>query len=208
MQQEVDANASTNAANQQPPSQRPQGQTLTWWQWIFVYPTLAIAVINSLPNLVFWSRIPPALRNNISVSDVNIARQQKELFVKNEDCFASDEFNYVSEIGETTASIKLCPSGDVLVKFSNPDANPVFQFASFDTTQRSALDRFLVPSVAAATASSEIQLAQVECPPKIEDGRLTRRIREADGKCYEQVINTFTGEVISRTEVSCDASCG
>ncbi|PSB17794.1 hypothetical protein C7B61_12880 [filamentous cyanobacterium CCP1] len=170
-----------------------------------MYPTLGVAILGSVPT---WLKIPSAIENGIPLNQVEAARQRDSLFSANyATCLDSEDYDYTAQNGDMTVSTKLCPSGDVLIRFSKPDAKSVYQFVSSESVQRSAFSEFLIPAVAAATVSNKQPIAQSVICQKLEDGRLIRRIQEADGRCYEQIINTFTGEVISRTEVSCDADC-
>ena len=82
------------------------------------------------------------------------------------------------------------------------------QFAAGDTsvgfgpTQKTfAEERSGVPDMLLA------QINPVLCQRRLGQGRILRRIQLPRGTCIDEVINTFTGEVVERRDVPCDSNC-
>lgn len=153
-----------------------------------------------------------AYTHGIDIQEVPYAKRNSELFARNFACTDSEQYDYVTHRDSTTISTKLCPSGDVLVKFEAPNAQPTYQFVALGTTEQQSWLDLLMP--AAHAASPEVDAMQVKqsaptviCQKIIADGRLLRRLRYSDGRCEDEVINTYSGEVISTTSATCDANC-
>jgi len=154
-----------------------------------------------------------AFKQDVDVQDVPFAKRNNELFAKNfVTCTSSEQYDYVTRHDNAVISTKLCPSGDVLVKYEAPNAQPTYQFVALGTTEQQSWLDFLVPAAHAAVA--EIDAMQVKqsaptviCQKVIADGRLLRRLRYSDGRCEDEVINTYSGEVVSTESATCDANC-
>jgi hypothetical protein len=96
------------------------GAPQRWWQWAFMYPTLAIALIGAVPQYSQWA---VAKWNHIPDGNVQGAQEQATAWERNIDCLRG-----IDHIPGASTNYKIdlisCPSGDILVTltpFQNPD---------------------------------------------------------------------------------------
>jgi hypothetical protein len=186
-------------------------KSLTWWQWILMYPTLLVAISGSIPTLinVFYS-----IKLDVPVDEVQIAREQNKLWTKNFECARTSPI-YWSEVDERGIKIgvTVCPSKDVLVAV-NGKIQPSYRwigFNTFDQTQQIA--NLFMPAAIASELPSPIHLVQsnekhiVLCQKKLSNTRILRRIKKQDGQCFDQTIDTATGKVIKEVSAQCNSDC-
>lgn len=215
---------------QQPPRSTPShSSSIRWWQWVIMYPSLFVALMGNVPNLQdAWT----AMQTGIPFNLARQARVQAELWERNQDCIGEDHPVSQSQTNELAISVMSCPTGDLLVslKDANPhdrsQLKPIRQWVEFTTdTERvasrrtSLLPQLFVSSAIAATLNhtsqsgnslnheNATQIAQttVVCQKMLGEGRILRKLRDANGNCIDEIVNTFTGEVISQTPSS---QCG
>jgi hypothetical protein len=187
----------------------------------FTAPNIQSALIGALATVVaaFIPPIVEADRHRIPIWKLASGRDQAETWERNKNCLASQQ-PIKAPFSQLAMSILLCPSGDVLLTqnpasrdLQNPELN---QWVNFTNPQHSTA-LFMSPAVAAAIPHSKrqvstqsIQLSQsstVLCTKILEEGRLLRRVRDANGECWDETINTYIGTVIKRDKANCDANC-
>lgn len=186
-------------------------KSLTWWQWILMYPALLIAVLGNVPTLInLWN----ADKLGVPVSDVQIAMEQNKLWNKNFECSRTLPTHW-SEADDKGIKIgvTVCPSKDVLVTI-NGSIQPSYRWIGFSTfNQTQQITNLLIPAAIATEFSSPIHFAQnnekqtVLCQKKLSSTRIIRRVKKQDGQCFDQTINTATGKVIKEVSVKCDSDC-
>jgi len=201
------------------PDQHPS----RWWQWVIMYPAFFLSLVGNMqhmPNLV------TALQQGVPPNVAQEMRKQSNLWKKNIECLGQQRSVSKSQSDELVISVTLCPTGDMLVSID--DAYPqniksvklVRHWVEFSAQSENPFSNILMPRAIAATLSNLSQpryqlntptkLARVTiiCQKNLGEGRILRRLRHEDGKCFDEVVNTFTGEVISQTAVSqCSADC-
>jgi hypothetical protein len=186
-------------------------KSLTWWQWILMYPTLFIAISGSIPTLmnIFYS-----VKLDVPFDEVQIAREQNNLWNKNFECARTSPI-YWSEVDDKGIKIGVtaCPSKDVLVAV-NGKIQPSYRWIGFNTfNQTQQMANWLTPAAIATDFPSPIHLAQsneeytVLCQKKLSDTRILRRVKKPNGQCFDQTIDTATGKVIKEVSVKCDSDC-
>jgi hypothetical protein len=147
----------------------------------------------------------------VPVNAVNAAEREHNLWVKNVDCASSDDLPETSLADNTRVAALVCPSGDVLVKVKRAKGEPSYRWIPLEEVK--SRDGQLTAVIGISTAVAQevttprIRVAQA-CQRWIDQakGILLRRIREG-GQCYDETVNTFTGQVIGRRPVQCDAAC-
>lgn len=181
-----------------------------WWQWLIMYPTIFIAIIGAIPTALGYYK---SWRIGVPFDKTQIALEQNRLWQKNYECskseFMSIKSNHNIEVGTI-----ICLSGDILIKVQSPDAKPVFWWVglkTFESNDQAAIGLWFINRAQAEERLAPIVVAQnnsvVLCQRWLDNGRLLRRI-EIQGKgCFDEVVNTYTGQIEKRDSVPCDQHC-
>jgi hypothetical protein len=175
---------------------------------ILLYPTLAIAAIGAIPQYI---QVFKAVRWDVPVNAVNSSERERNLWEKNFECAGSEGLQETSLADNTRVAAHVCPSGDVLVKVTRVTGKESYHWVPLEEARSQGTKLTALIGISTAVAqevtSPRIRLAQA-CQRWLDQskGILVRRIREG-GQCYEETVNTFTGQVLSRRAVQCDASC-
>lgn len=188
------------------PDSRPPRDS--FFKLILLYPTLAIAAIGAIPQYI---QVFKAMTWNVPVNSVNSAEREHNLWVKNVDCGVSEDLPEASLADNTRVVARVCPSGDVLVKVKRVTGEESYRWVPLEEAK--SKDSKLAALIGISTAVAQeatptpIRLAQA-CQHWLDQakGILVRRIREG-GQCYDETVNTFTGQVVSRKPVQCDDRC-
>jgi len=178
-----------------------------WWQWVLVYPTLVISIGGAIPQFLTWIK---AYKLDVPSNAVHLAIDQGRLWEKNFSCPKDKVPGTVKTPRNDTLEVIVCPSGDILVKVMQPDKpDPYYRWIAFDTfTTRGS---HLVPTGQKAYAE-EISLrldmlaqpgSMVICQGRDHKGFVIRVIRLPSGQCQEEVINPYTGRVVSVRSAPC-----
>lgn len=178
----------------------------TWWQWLLVYPALAIALLTSLPTLMEAWR---SWKYGVPFGQSATAQKQDDFWKKNLSCTEAPPQWYVNEYN-VRVDATICKSGDVLVKIMDPEGNAGYSWVSVARVIQKSVAISPVSEAYAEPPVFPLQLAQsgtsVICQRVISPGRILRRIRDSSG-CYDEIINSYTGEVIQRYSAPCDSNC-
>ena len=175
-----------------------------WWQWILIYPSLAIALVSAAPT---WIQHFQAARIGVASRDLAQAQEQNRLWQVNLDCARVQEIQRIKTNRNVEVGAQVCPSGDILLLLKRPEAEqPTFRWVSARTLEHEAS----LFGVRAAYAAPRDELSgatgqRVISQRWLRQGVLKQRVRDAAGSCNDLVINTYTGSVVSRTPVSCNA---
>ena len=180
----------------------------SFFKLILLYPTLAIAAIGAIPQYI---QVFKAMRWDVPVNSVNSAEREHNLWVKNVDCGGGADLLEASLADNTRVVARVCPSGDVLVKVKRVTGEESYRWVPLEEAK--SKDSKLAALIGISTAVAQevtpapIRLAQA-CQHWQDQakGILVRRIREG-GQCYDETVNTFTGQVVSRRPVQCDDRC-
>jgi hypothetical protein len=180
----------------------------SFFKQILLYPALAIAAIGAIPQ---YLQVFKAAKLDVPVHELDAAEREHNLWVRNVDCAGSDDLPETSLADDTRVVALVCPSGDVLIKVKRATGKPSYRWIPLEEARSgdSRLSALIGISTAVAQEVTipRIRVAQA-CQRWVDQakGILVRRIREG-GQCYDETVNTFTGQVISRTPVQCDARC-
>jgi hypothetical protein len=177
---------------------------------------LVLAMIGAVPQYLAWIN---AYTLGVPSESIHWAKAQERLWKKNFACatqLANSSSNYAALTGEQVVVVAwACPSGDVLVTLESP-VDESFRrsvWISLKTpwqfTRRFPL---LVQEALAAAGSQRADIGvapmvEVLCQRWLPNRFIKRRIQLADGRCFDEVINPRTGQVVSRQNAPCDRAC-
>lgn len=187
-----------------------------WWEWILVYPALAVALISAGPQ---W--IDKVKGYSLGVASASKAEREAKLWQKNASCLNLNSNGYLSP-SNVAVDATICKSGDILVRAVTPQSREVYRWLPLDDVVPAAPQSTasLIPSAHAASLSTRLALPdRVDAKSSYKvallqmvictrsDGRyLKRRIQTPQG-CVDEVIDTFTGAVVSRNPAPCTPQC-
>src|SRR5216683_4463825 len=92
----------------------------TLWQWILVYPTLAISLFGSIPTVL---GLYQSHKLDVPLDGVPAAKRQNQLWETNFECARNAKKETVTTRINTQVSVTVCPSGDVLVAVQQSDSS-------------------------------------------------------------------------------------
>ena len=160
-----------------------------WWQWLLVYPGLAVALI-------------PVVTEYLKSSDGD---KQVALWSKNISCIEAPFAGVLNEFNVQT-SATICKSGDVLVRFIGPGDKRAYRWVAVELFGLRSAGTFGLISNAMAQAPAVRQREETVCQWTLPDGWVIRRVK-VDGSCFEERIWAATGEVRRRQPIDCRAPC-
>jgi hypothetical protein len=178
-----------------------------WWQWLLLYPTLGIALLTAVPE---WIKLGEAWKSNISADQLAQAEKQKELWEKNLKC-TTTPMQFFENTNKVKVDATVCESGDVFVRVFAPDNRNAYYWVDVDGLLRTASYPGLVSSAQAASFPNitKVQASQtsfVMCQ-RFVDNRNLLRVVNVEGQCFDEVVDTYTGQVTSRNPSECRDSC-
>lgn len=177
-----------------------------WWQWILMYPTLAVAIVGALPQYQQWVS---ALSLGVPLgSNVRELQEQDEAWQANLDCLA--RIDHIKPQAETTYGIDLlsCPSGDILVTVT-PIHAPTKQVSRWIITRTLFGEKTKVTWLSSAFAQSvvaprgAIPEAESVIDIRKQGNQVVRRVKLSNGNCLDQTIDTFTGRHLQDQVAPC-----
>jgi len=180
-----------------------------WWQWVIIYPTLALSLISAVPK---WA--DSARGWWIGVVSYTDAMRANELWTKNASCVGLNSKGMMAP-SKVAVDATICNSGDILVHAMTQQNKEVFKWLPLDDVVRPARGwAGFVPAAQAATmpvAGVQQGNAAASFATTVicarNDGRyLHRRVSTPEG-CFDEVIDTFTGALMSRKSAPCDPQC-
>jgi hypothetical protein len=173
-----------------------------WWKSKLLYP-LAAAIVASIPTWVeglgsLWLKVP--------FGQYRTALKEKELWENNIECAAAP-FDGLKNKNNIEVDAVVCQSGHVLVRVKSPESRTTYKWVPLETA---AGHRAAIPFMSTAYAQSlgaPVVVAQanfvVICQQWIGNGLIRRRIRNGD-RCFDEVVNTYTGQVVSTNPAPCN----
>lgn len=177
-----------------------------WWQWVLLYPTLAITLISAVPT---WLDKYQSVRLGVSRQHLAIAEEQNNLWQANFDCARAQDIQAIRNTRNVEVGAQVCPTGDVLIRLKLPDAErPKIRWVSARSLEQQAFS-WLGPTAAFAASrdGSSSQGGQSVVNQRwLKPGLLKQRVRQGGSGCVDLVINTYTGNVVSQTSVACGAT--
>lgn len=187
----------------------PQTSPTRWWQWVLMYPTLGLSLLGAIPT---YSNLAQSYLKNVPFDSVAIVNKDDELWDKNAKCFREKEYTGITTNHNIRVEVLMCPNGDILAKVEKPNGEEKYRWIGFENLDhRSAFFDRLVAKAYADEGVAGLAFAQaggqVLCKTFLGKGRIKRIIREPNGSCVEEIVNTRTGKVISSRSVPCSTSC-
>ena len=181
------------------------GSPQRWWQWVLMYPTIAVALAGAVPQYYQW--ISAVAIGLSPFGDVSTAQQQDKTWERNLTCL--HDIEHIKPTSRTNYSIDLvsCPTGDILVTLT-PLQNPNQQVSRWIVTQT-------LFSHVAESSPPRVELAQAAgTPPVIPDSarvldikkqgsNVVRRIQRSDNTCFDETIDSYTGRRLDQKQAPC-----
>ena len=178
-----------------------------WWQWFLIYPVLVTSIIGAIPTYIEAIK---SAKYDVAFGKSSIAIEQDNLWQKNLACTSAPLDPFVTSYNvEVDATI--CKSGDVLVKVFKPNGKQFYRWVAVEAEIFKANNLF--GNIAYAATIEEcgpVDLAvsrTIICQKYLGNGRMLRRISVPGQGCFDEIINTYTGEIISTRPASCNSDC-
>jgi len=198
---------------------RPSRSRKKLLEWGVVYPVLIGSLLTAGPQ---WIDSLRAASQGIHVGTVEDAQKQAHLWRKNLAC-AGAPFAWFNNPSNIKVDATICDSGDIFVRASTPDNTQYFKWLPLsDVLQAGGGEATIIPAANAAvllpavspSASQQkngaMRLAQTQakviCQKFVDDRHLLRRVQTPEG-CFDEVIDTFNGSVLSRKPAPCTPDC-
>ncbi len=180
-----------------------------WWQWLLMYPSMLAVLTGAIPTFyqLYYSQI-----HDIPFSSVYNARQQVELWKKNCECLSDKSFAEITTEMNMKVGTIICPTGDILIRIVVPGSIDNYQWINLETLKQMHSSSNPLSNEAIAVdwrnnVISEQQNPTVLCRRRLSEGRILIRVRYPNGGCFDEIINIYTGAVISRAPAPCNSNC-
>ncbi|MGE0668774.1 MAG: hypothetical protein AB7O49_19630 [Sphingomonadales bacterium] len=193
-----------------------KGGPAKWWQWVIIYPTLAISILSAAPQ---WVDKGQALFNGVEDRGWEEAKQQQEAWRSNLTCSAAP-FDWYSTAENLKVDATICNSGDIFVRVSTPSQGNFYRWVllkSIVKDKETAALPSLIPKAFAGPATTGLtegrytvasaEAATVICQAFLPDGRTLKRHVSTAAGCFDEYVDTYTGQVTRREQVECRTSC-
>ena len=100
------------------PTNRPSKSLITkWWQWIIMYPALAVALVSAVPN---WVDSYTAWQQGINLEQLPSAMEQNTFWKANLECMTAP-CEWVAKPSNVKVDGTICPSGNIMIRISTPN---------------------------------------------------------------------------------------
>jgi hypothetical protein len=180
-----------------------------WWHWLLLYPGLAVAVLGAIPTYIEAFR---SYSHDVPFGSSFNSEEQNRLWEKNFECAQKAHFVPITNKQNVEIASVVCESGDILLKGRLPDSElPQIRWVSWDDVA-SKKSHALLDIIKSANASEPARLVFAQAPTSVlcqhwvSPGRLLQRLATPEG-CFDEIINTYNGLVISRRPAPCQPSC-
>ena len=186
-----------NSASVSPGSSR----SLAWWQWLLMYPGLAVAVLGAIPTVINGLQ---AIHLGVDWLEVGYAQKQYNLAMNNMECLKKDG-NSVNLRDNTEIKAAICDTGVIWVKVTTANNKTGFQWIDLSTIVTETRAGIVVNEALADSLSvAQTENTRVLCVFKNSSGKIIRRMNDGPGRCHDEQINPYTGAVTSApTTCSC-----
>ena len=188
-----------------------------WWQYVLIYPTFFAALVSASPQ---W--IDKVKSYRLGVVSAAESEKQAALWQKNRECASLNSGGYLSP-SDVSVDATICKSGDILVRAVTRQNREIFKWLPLDDvvpSSTASIASGLIPTASAATITTGLNngrttalppayrialLQMVQCTRS--DGRYLHRVVQTPNGCFHEVIDTFTGALVSRNQVQCGSGC-
>jgi hypothetical protein len=177
-----------------------------WWQWVLMYPAIAIAVFAAVPQFYDWIT---AIRIGVPFGKVGDAQEQRSAWERNANCVRA--VDHITPNSETNYAIDLltCPSGDILVALT-PLQNPTQKVYRWIIT-KALFTRIAQPSLTTTALAQDTTRTQPAGPraERVMDTKkqagavIARRLQLSDGTCVDETIDAYTGKRLTEKNAAC-----
>jgi hypothetical protein len=186
-----------------PPTPAPQ----KWWQWVFIYPALATALLGALPAACQAVR---AWRLDTTYAKVQLAEEQQKLWERNLDCLEAKPVYEVDVNAAVTVGVTLCPSGDALLRYAVDD-ELTYTWVRFPgwhhvKPQTRWDPHESVPDVTTPLASVRLAWGTMRCV-RIVGSQVHRLVQRDQDDCVWEERHVQTGRRVAVLKADCDAPC-
>jgi hypothetical protein len=187
---------------------RKQPNADKWWKLVLLYPTLVIAIISAIPTYV---ELIGSSKLGVPFGNYRAALKENELWKENIECAAAP-FAGLANPNNVEVDAVVCLSGNVLVRIKPPQREVTYKWVPLDVAAKQASEATIVRAALAASDAPKFDLAQnnyrVICQLWIANGLLLRRVQRPNNTCFDETVNTFTGQVVRTVQVPCNPQCG
>jgi hypothetical protein len=198
------------------PSNTPQ----RWWQWVLIYPALVISLLTASPQ---WIDMVQKRAQGINRATAAEAEKQTLLWKRNLSCSASP-FSWYNNPSNIKIDATICDSGDIFVRAITPTNDQFFKWLPLEDVVQltTPAGKGVIPSARAASRSEALaaanatsakplfQFAQAQanilCQKFIDDRHILRRVQTPQG-CFDELIDTYNGQVVKRDPAPCTPQC-
>ncbi len=192
-----------------------KGGPTKWWQWIIIYPTLAVSILSAAPQ---WVDKAQAMFNGVEDRSWEQAKAQQEAWRDNLTCSAAP-FDWYSTPENLKVDATICNSGDIFVRVATPRQGNFYQWVLLDAIvqdKKTASLPFLSSAHAAGPATWRTEgmtriaasaAATVVCQAFMPDGRTLKRHVSTPQGCFDEYVDTYTGQVTRSEPAPCRTTC-
>ncbi|MGZ5649676.1 MAG: hypothetical protein ACXWG8_05030 [Usitatibacter sp.] len=185
-----------------------------WWQWFLVYPSIAMAMISAVPTLY---QAYVSHKANVPFQMAFDAEEQARLWMVNEECTRNAQYTTILTPHQVEVGSLICKSGDVLLRAKRPEwDNPQLRWVAWSSIAASKDPARTNTGLLGLISSAQAQefsivhpsqnAPRVICQRWVGNGLLLQRVSMQNG-CFDQVVNTFNGWVVSSHPAPCAPSC-
>ena len=181
------------------------GTPQRWWQWMLMYPTIAVALAGALPQYYQWIS---SAAHGLPIGDPGVAQEQRSAWNRNINCLVGHDIDHIKPTSHTNYAIDLapCPSGDILVTLTplqNPDM-PVTRWVITQTLLTQVADNSrptmeLAQVTAPAGSPNSVRILDI----KQQGATVVRRIQRSNNTCVDETIDVYTGRHLDQQPASC-----
>jgi len=189
-----------------------------FWQWLFLYPAFGLALLSAVPE---WVNSVRGFWMELQGRPLEQALEQQRIFTANLDCMRAPYVWHRTGTGlEVDAT--MCPrTADLLLRFNRPDGQFMYGIDIDAITQREAsAGSWLISAAYAQEVTPEpaadlrdILLAQssetvaiVQCVDQIDDRTIMRHVKVGP-TCFDERLDTLTGQITAQTPTPCRSTC-
>ncbi|MGV6859613.1 MAG: hypothetical protein ACWA5X_11640 [bacterium] len=178
------------------------------WRDLLLYSGIAAAIISAAPQFM---QIYQGQAMGVPTAEVPIAKWQVKAWERSGNCPIKTRSLDLST--GISVAIGACEStGDIRVRISNSGGDEVIRWieAIHHDTKQAWLNHLIENTFSSAIAgprAAQSNSDAVLCSRSLERGKILQRVREG-GKCFDLIINIFTGKVLTRKASNCSPDCG
>jgi hypothetical protein len=174
---------------------------------MLLYPTLLIALLTAVPE---WVRLAKSWESNVPADKIDKAEKQTELWKKNLECTTAP-MDFFANPSNIKVDATICESGDVFVRVFTPDDKGVYYWVDIESLIQTAsnLELFTTAQAFSQPYILNVQSARrsyVMCQRFLDERNLLRVVNVGN-ECFDEVVDTYTGQVTSRDRSQCRENC-